>query len=63
MEAFMIAIQDHVINVLNYMQHIHNDPQVIDTSTENCGFDKVFLFVRICHLDTKPASQYSRRDT
>jgi hypothetical protein len=29
MEAFMIAVQDHVINILNYIQHIHSDPQVM----------------------------------
>jgi len=25
----MIAIQDHVITVVNCMQHIHSDPQVM----------------------------------
>jgi hypothetical protein len=60
----MIAVQDHVINVLNYMQHIHNDPQVMTHPQKIVALIKkahniVFLFVRICHLDTKPGRQCS----
>ena len=35
----MIAIQDHVINVLNYMQHIRSDPQVTKCP-QKIGCDK-----------------------